>query len=132
MTPRSRHASCLSRIGLIVAAALFAANATADCLKDLRGEVFCGAGSCRIDKDGIIWCSRHYKGDAEKTLEGEVLCGIGKCARGIDGRFFCSSEIGGAVLVDSRGRVRCYGRCEPATKDHCESKRADAAEGDSD
>lgn len=114
---------------LSFAAALLIANiAVADCVEDLRGNVYCGAGLCVVDSKGVVWCSRHRDGDAEISLDGQVMCGKGQCARGSDGLIFCSSEIGGAVLVDSRGRVRCYGQCELATADNCESKTADTAE----
>ena len=124
------HRSFFQRIGLLSTTLLMAAIASADCIKDLRGEVYCGAGRCIVDSKGTVWCSRHYKGDAEKTLDGRVLCGKGQCAKDIDGHVFCSSEIGGAVLVDSRGRVRCYGRCEPASADDCENTRADKGQPD--
>jgi hypothetical protein len=117
-----------SRIGLLVMALLMAAITSADCLRDPRGEVYCGAGRCIIDSKGTVWCSRHYDGDAQITLDGQVLCGKGRCAKGSDGQIFCSSEVGGAVLIDSRGRVRCYGQCEPATADECENTRADSAD----
>lgn len=117
----------ISRLRLIVIMSLFATAASADCIKDVRGEVFCGAGHCIVDSKGTVWCSRYYEGDAEITLEGQVLCGKGQCAKNTDGQVFCSSEVGGAVLVDSRGHVRCFGRCEPATADMCESTRADIA-----
>jgi len=45
-----------------------------------------------------------------------------------DGLAFCSSEVGGAVMSDSSGRVRCYGQCEPATIEMCESTRADSSD----
>jgi len=117
-----------SRIGLLVMALLFATITSADCMKDLRGEVYCGAGRCIVDRKGTVWCSRHYDGDAEITLDGQVLCGKGQCAQDRDGQVFCSSEIGGAVLIDIRGHVRCYGQCEPATADNCENTRADSAD----
>ena len=117
----------LCRIGLFLTTLLMATMTSADCKQDLRGEVYCGAGRCLVDRDGTVWCSRHYEGGAAITLEGQVLCGKGRCAKDKYGKVFCSSEIGGAVLVDSRGRVRCYGQCEPATVDNCESTRADSA-----
>jgi len=46
------------------------------------------------------------------------------CVKDIHGQVFCSSEVGGAALVDSHGRVRCYGHCEPGTADNCENTRA--------
>jgi len=118
----------LSRIGLLVMALLIAAIASADCLRDPRGEVYCGAGRCIVDSKGSVWCSRHYDGDAKITLDGHVLCGKGQCAKDSHGQVFCSSEIGGAALLDSRGRIRCYDQCEPATADECENTRADSAD----
>lgn len=115
--------------GLLAILSLGAPVTSADCARDLRGEVFCGAGRCVIDSDGTVWCSRHYKGDAQITLDGRVLCGKGQCAKDPHGQVFCSSVVGGAVLMDSRGHVRCYGQCEPATADECENTRADSAGG---
>ena len=117
-------------VALFVMAPLMADITYADCVKDLRGEVYCGAGRCIVDSTGTVWCSRHYDGDAKLTLDGHVLCGVGQCAKNSAGQVFCSSELGGAVLIDSRGRVRCYGRCEPATADNCENTRADTAAAD--
>lgn len=101
-----------------------AATASADCVEDIQGEVYCGAGHCKVDRKGTVWCSRHYEGGAVTTLYGQVLCGKGQCATRSDGEIFCSSEVGGGALTDSRGRVRCYGQCEPATVDNCENTRA--------
>jgi hypothetical protein len=106
-------------------ALLMPAITSADCIKDLRGEVYCGAGGCKADRNGIVWCSRYLDGDAVRT-EGQVLCGKGRCAKDREGQVYCSSEVGGAVLKDSRGRVRCYGQCEPATAENCENTRADS------
>jgi hypothetical protein len=80
-----------------------------------------------IDTHGRVLCSRHYDGDVAITIDGQVLCGKGDCALSREGLVVCSSKIGGAVLLDSRGRVRCYGQCERATADDCESVRADGA-----
>ena len=117
----------LSRIGLFVMVLLMADITSAGCIKDLRGEVYCGAGRCIVDSEGAVWCSRHHDGDVKITLDGQVLCGVGQCAKNRDGQVFCSSEVGGAVLIDSRGHVRCYGQCEPATTDNCENTPADSA-----
>ncbi len=116
----------LSRIGLLVIASLMVAVTSADCVLEMHGEVYCGAGRCIFDRKGTIWCSRYYDGDAEITSDGQVLCGKGQCAKDRDGQILCSSEVGGAVLIDTRGRVHCYGRCEPATADKCENTRADS------
>lgn len=107
--------------GLLAVALLVSSLASADCIKDIRGEVYCGAGQCLTDSRGKVWCSRHYEGGAVKTLDGQVLCGRGLCATDISGQVVCSAEIGGSVLKDGRGRVRCYGQCEPASVEHCES-----------
>jgi len=117
-----------SRIVLLVMALLMSTITSADCVKDLRGEVYCGAGRCIVDSKGTVWCSRYHDGDAEITSDGHVLCGKGQCAKGSDGQVFCSSQAGGAVLIDGRGRVRCYGQCEPATADECENTRAQTAQ----
>jgi len=110
---------------LLALLTLAPAPVAGDCLTDLRGNVYCGAGQCRRDKSGRIWCSRHYEGGALVTIEGEVQCGVGRCAKDKYGRIFCSSEIGGAVLVDREGYVHCFGRCEPATPANCSSEEGD-------
>lgn len=117
----SRH---LAKIGLLAMLLAIPAVASADCLKDRNGEVFCGAGRCQADSGGTVWCSRHYDGSAERTSDGQVLCGKGQCVKRSDGLVFCSTEVGGAVLLDSRGNARCYGQCEPAAAELCENTRA--------
>ena len=114
-------AALLAILGLIAPAA------SADCAKDASGEVYCGAGRCLPDRDGTVWCSRHYEGDAVRTRDGVVVCGRGRCEKDSQGRIYCSSEKGGAVLKDGQGRVRCQGRCEPASAEQCEHTRADAS-----
>ena len=113
-----------TRSGLLIGLLLIAGIVSADCIRDIRGEVYCGAGQCLTDSKGNVWCSRHYEGGAVKTLDGQVLCGRGLCDTDIRGQVVCSTEIGGSVLKDGRGRVRCYGQCEPATVEHCESTPA--------
>jgi hypothetical protein len=127
MQPARRR---LPRIASVVSllVALLAAAAEADCAKDLHGEVWCGAGRCASGHDGIVWCSRFDDGGAVVTrFDGAVLCGPGACAKNLRGEAYCSAVPGGAVTKDSRGRVRCEGRCVAASADHCESERADAA-----
>lgn len=121
------HSRFSFTVGLFVMGLLMAGITCADCVKDLRGEVYCGAGRCIVDSKGTVWCSRHYDGDAKITSNGQVLCGVGQCAKNSAGQIFCSSQVGGAVLIDSGGRVRCYGQCEPASADNCENTRADSA-----
>ncbi len=111
-------------IGSLAILWLLAPAASADCAKDLEGEVYCGGGYCSADRIGTVWCSRFYKGGAERTREGKVLCGKGQCAKNSRGEIFCSSEVGGAVTKDSRGHVRCYGECERATAMQCENTPA--------
>jgi len=117
----------MSLTALLASLSLGASSTLADCAADLAGEIYCGAGRCVSDSEGIVWCSRHHEGDAKVTLNGRALCGKGRCATDSHGAMFCSSEIGGAVMSDSRGRVRCYGQCEPANADECENTRADSA-----
>ena len=124
------HLSHLFRFGLLAITLVITTNALADCIKDFRGEIYCGAGQCTKDIKGTVWCSRHYSGDAVRLTDGSVVCGVGQCREGSDGRAYCSSEIGGHVLEDGRGRVRCYGSCELGTLDNCESSRADVAIGE--
>lgn len=114
----------LSRFKLLAVTMLVATVAAADCVEDLRGDVFCGGGRCIVDKEGTVHCSRFKDGDADITLDGHVLCGKGNCVKDADGTIFCSSEIGGAALLDSRGRARCQGSCEAASRAYCETTRA--------
>jgi len=114
----------LTRNGLFLMMFAIPVFASADCIKDKYGEVYCGAGQCLTDSEGIVWCSRYYDGDAERSSDGQVLCGKGHCTKRSDGLVFCSTEVGGSVLIDSRGRARCYGQCEPATVEMCENTLA--------
>ncbi len=120
-----RAAAALVGASLAVMLTLTPGPASAECLTDLRGNVYCGAGQCRTDKGGRIWCSRHYEGGALVTIDGRVLCGVGRCAKDKYGRIYCSSETGGAVVVDREGYVHCFGRCEEATLENCSSEVGD-------
>ena len=124
MFSKGRPSRYLVSIGLLVMVLVIPAFISADCLKDRYGEVYCGAGRCLADTNGIVWCSRYYEGDAKRTSDGNVLCGKGHCTKRSDGLVFCSTEVGGAVLLDSSGRARCYVQCEPATVEMCENTRA--------
>jgi hypothetical protein len=128
MIANGSPSSLLVSGGLLVMALLMPVIASADCVKDLSGEVYCGAGRCVVDSKGMVWCSRYYDGDATLTLDGHALCGKGHCAKRSNGKVFCSSEVAGAVLIDSRGRVRCYGQCEPASAEMCEHTRAGSSD----
>ena len=72
-------------------------------------------------------CSRFIDGGVAMTREGRVLCGKGTCVSSPQGRVYCSALEQGSALIDSRGRVRCQGRCEPARAEYCETRRADIA-----
>ena len=134
MTFSSNYIIFFRRISLLAITILLTSFSYADCVKDLSGEVFCGAGRCVIgssfdydNKYGTVWCSKYYKGGAVKTLDGRVVCGKGDCAKNSDGEVFCSSIISGSVLKDSKGNVRCYGNCERATLDNCENTVAESS-----
>ena len=75
-----------------------------------------------------MWCSRFDDGGLQRARDGRILCGRGECARQSDGAVHCSVVEGGAALRDSRGRIRCEGRCEPGSADHCERTIADIAD----
>lgn len=118
-------ATCsLGAIALVLA---LASPAAADCAKDITGEVYCGGGRCIADREGTIWCASSHGGDVERLQDGTIVCGKGECAKDSRGRVFCSSEKDGAVLIDSSGSVRCYGRCEPASSALCERTKADSS-----
>lgn len=107
---------------------VFAPESLADCKKDIKGEVYCGRGDCLRSTDGIVWCSRFEDGDAVLTRDGVVVCGRGDCEKDSAGEVFCSKERGGAVLKHRDGSVRCFGQCERATVDYCESTVAGSSE----
>ena len=107
---------------------LVSATVSADCMPNGKGEVFCGAGDCVSDRGGVIWCSRFRDGGAQMTRDGQAMCGRGQCARDPHDSVFCSSEIGGAAIRDTRGRVRCYGQCEPAKAEWCENSLAGSSD----
>ena len=125
---RTRLCRGLAVLALIGA---LAPPASADCATDSRGEVYCGAGRCLVDSGGQVWCSRHRDGGAQRTRDGRVLCGKGSCEKTSRGQVFCSSESGGTTLRGGRGDVRCQGRCEPGSAEHCESTLADSSDGGS-
>ena len=128
MTVKARFLQRICRsTGLLAILWLLAPAISADCAADAYGEVYCGAGRCQRDRHGAISCSRFYQGGVQVTRGGGVVCGKGQCAKSNRGEIYCSSVVGGAVLKDSKGRVRCQGRCEPATAAQCEKTRADGA-----
>ena len=128
MTVNTRLLQLIRRsTGLLAILWLMSPAAPADCLRDTKGEVYCGEGRCMQARNRTIWCSRTYQGGAGMSRGGRVLCGKGQCAKTRRGEIYCSSVVGGVVLMDRKGRVRCQGRCERATEAQCESTRADIA-----
>ena len=112
--------------GLLVILSLLAPAVSANCAADKHGEVYCGLGLCMRDRHGVVHCSRFYDGGAATTREGQVLCGKGACVSTSRGKVYCSSMERGAVLIDKKNRIRCQGRCEPASAKYCEATRADS------
>jgi len=74
MTTNGKSSRYLASIGLFVMVLVIPAITSADCLKDRSGEVYCGAGRCLTDSNGIVWCSRYHDGHAERTSDGQVHC----------------------------------------------------------
>ena len=128
MASEAKSTQLIRSTGILTIVLLLCPVAFAECASDLHGDVYCGGGRCIRDREGIVWCARSYDGGAQTTLHGTVICGKGECAKSSQGQILCSSEPGGAVLRDSRGRVRCYGRCERASAEQCVHIRADGAE----
>ncbi len=128
MTSKVTSALLIRSTGTLAIVLLSSPVAFAECASDLHGEVYCGGGCCIRDRKGIVGCARSYEGGAQTTRDESVLCGKGECAKSSRGQILCSSELGGAVLKDTRGRVRCYGRCERASAEQCVHIRAGGAE----
>jgi hypothetical protein len=102
-------------LGLTLASTAYAA-----CLKDAKGEVFCGAGPCARDQRGDVYCAPLRFGSAFRTRDGWVYCGRGQCLMTLDGRYICSDVEGGSVVKLVDGTVRCEGSCEYASWQLCE------------
>jgi hypothetical protein len=95
----------------------------ADCLQASSGQVFCGAGSCKLNDSGIVSCSMYRFGGAESNLQGRVKCGRGQCLQNSTGSVVCSVEEDGGAAINTGGQVKCYGGCEPGDESMCESVR---------
>ena len=98
--------------------------AAADCLKDSRGEIVCGAGACSRDQRGDVYCAALRLGSAFRARDGWVVCGRGQCTVDRRGEYICSDVEGGTVQRQSDGTVRCEGRCEIASSEWCERSPA--------
>jgi len=52
-------------------------QADADCLKDHRGEVICGAGACSRDQRGDVYCAQLRLGSrSERETAGSCVAGV--------------------------------------------------------
>ena len=109
---------------IIIALALAASPATADCLKDSMGRVYCGAGPCDRDISGDVHCSVFREGSAVKDYHGKIVCSAGNCMEAWNGDIVCSAEYGGAVLKGFSGDPVCQGWCMKASDQYCESRVA--------
>lgn len=94
----------------------------AECMHDIDGHVVCGQGQCARDPYGKVYCAR-AGGGAMTDQYGAVKCGTGYCTRDEWGQVFCSRTPGGAATVDTWGKPKCLGACEPARQDLCEAPR---------
>lgn len=93
----------------------------ADCLQGQNGQVYCGAGTCKQDSSGMVFCSIFERGGAEVNGKGRVECGKGKCLQDGTGTIFCSVEEDGGAALNQAEQVRCYGGCELGNESMCES-----------
>src|SRR5262249_1142620 len=106
-------------LGMAMTATLAEAG---DCIKDPNGNVVCGRGQCAADQYGKILCAREG-GGAMRNRDGEVKCGLGYCAMDDLGEVKCSTQRGGDAMLDSNGKVKCLGECQPASASLCEAGR---------
>ncbi len=93
-------------------------SVSADCVTDRYGKTVCGNGQCETDIYGKVFCA-DAGGGAVKDKYGKVLCGIGACAKDYLEQVWCSKEPGGGAAVDSFGKVKCLGDCEPGSSARC-------------
>jgi hypothetical protein len=101
---------------------LFPAWATADCVADQYGRTVCGEGQCATDVYGKVFCA-DAGGGAIRDKFGKVLCGRGSCAKDYLEQVWCSKEPGGGAAVDTFGKVKCLGGCEPGSSASCREGR---------
>jgi len=113
----------MSRLFLILIMVISPQTAVfAACDTDRFGVVYCGRGDCAKDRQGNVFCSRYFYGDALKDKNGDVVCGKSQCLAGTRfDDFYCSTVEGGGVKLDRLGAVKCYGGCEVASSSMCES-----------
>ena len=99
---------------------LIASPALSDCMRDSRGDTYCGHGPCAKNRAGEIYCAPHRDGSAVRNDRGAVVCGLGSCIKDPYGGIYCAIEPGGDALRNNRGEIECFGGCEPATTQLCE------------
>ena len=96
--------------------------ALAACETDRFGVVFCGRGECAKDRAGHVYCSKYLFGDARLDEYGNVVCGKGQCVQSVKfPDYYCSTIESGGAKRDRMGEVKCYGGCEKASAQMCES-----------
>ena len=96
----------------------------AACETDRFGVVFCGRGDCAKDRQGNVFCSKYFYGDALMDKHGNIVCGKSQCLFGAKfDDFYCSTVEGGGAKLDRLGDVKCYGGCEKASSSMCESEQ---------
>ena len=101
---------------------IFSTSANADCVKNQYGSVVCGEGQCEIDQFGKILCA-DPGGGAIRDQYAKVQCGVGYCAKDDLGQVWCSKIPGGGAAVDSHGKVKCLGGCNPGNSNLCQEAR---------
>ncbi len=116
--PIERSLLDLSLLCILLALLVMPASASADCVKDRYGKTVCGNGQCETDIYGKVFCA-DAGGGAVKDKYGMVLCGTGACAKDYLEQVWCSKEPGGGAAVDSFGKVKCLGDCEPGSSARC-------------
>lgn len=96
----------------------------AACETDRFGVVYCGRGDCAKDREGNVYCSMYFYGDALMDKNGDVVCGKSQCLPSVKfDDFYCSTIEGGGTKLDRMGFVKCYGGCEKASSSMCENEK---------
>ena len=94
-------------------------GASADSLKNNRGNVKCGAGQCTTNDKGQVKCSKYIGGQAVKNNMGKVMCGKGQCEKNNRGEIHCSRTEWGGAARNNMGEVKCFNGCELGSESMC-------------
>jgi hypothetical protein len=81
------------------------------------------SANCVTDNIGRVWCSMYSNGGAMKDNIGQVKCGKGQCAKDSIGQVKCARDEGGGAATNNIGQVKCSGGCENGTKSYCKQAR---------